>query len=71
MTDNILLSFVQICKVLLEAGICAADFASFFLPRLVPLAKDPVVNVRIATARAFRTIQMHGKLSRLSFILVY
>ncbi|KAI7878973.1 ARM repeat-containing protein [Lichtheimia hyalospora FSU 10163] len=54
------LIFVQICKVLLEAGICAADFASFFLPRLIPLAKDPVVNVRIATARAFRTIQMHA-----------
>ncbi|KAI9315825.1 armadillo-type protein [Dichotomocladium elegans] len=54
------LIFVQICRVLLEAGICAGDFASFFLPRLVPLAKDPVVNVRIATSRAIRTIQTHG-----------
>ncbi|KAI7849453.1 armadillo-type protein [Circinella umbellata] len=53
------LIFVQICRVLLEAGICAADFASFFLPRLVPLADDPVVNVRIATSRTIRTIQIH------------
>ncbi|KAI9275586.1 armadillo-type protein [Phascolomyces articulosus] len=53
------LIFVQICKVLLEAGICAADFASFFLPRLVPLADDPVVNVRIATSRTIRAIQIH------------
>ncbi|KAI8148941.1 armadillo-type protein [Fennellomyces sp. T-0311] len=53
------LIFVQICRVLLEAGICAADFASFFLPRLVPLADDPVVNVRIATSRTIRAIQIH------------
>lgn len=54
-------SFVQICKLLLEAGICAGDFASFFLPRLIPLAEDPIVNVRIATSRTIRAIQTHGK----------
>jgi serine/threonine-protein phosphatase 4 regulatory subunit 1 len=36
---------------LIESGIGASDFASFFLPRLAPLAFDPVVNVRIAASR--------------------
>ncbi|KAG2236492.1 hypothetical protein INT48_003283, partial [Thamnidium elegans] len=45
------LVFAQICKALIESGIGASDFASFFLPRLAPLAYDPVVNVRIAASR--------------------
>ncbi|KAF7725695.1 hypothetical protein EC973_009412 [Apophysomyces ossiformis] len=55
------LVFAQICKSLLEAGIYAGDFASFFLPRLAPLADDPIVNVRIAASRAIRAIYMNGK----------
>ncbi|CEP07968.1 hypothetical protein [Parasitella parasitica] len=50
------LVFAQICKALIEAGIGASDFASFFLPRLAPLAYDPVVNVRIAASRTIGTI---------------
>ncbi|KAI9285389.1 armadillo-type protein [Umbelopsis sp. AD052] len=48
--------FAQISKALLDAGISAWDFHSFFLPRLDMLANDLVVNVRIAVARAFKTI---------------
>ncbi|KAI8068870.1 armadillo-type protein [Thamnidium elegans] len=50
------LVFTQICRSLLDAGIHPADFASFFLPRLINLAKDPVVNVRIATSRTIQTL---------------
>ncbi|CAO0800068.1 unnamed protein product [Mucor circinelloides] len=50
------LVFAQICKALIDAGIGASDFASFFLPRLAPLAYDPVVNVRIAASRTIGTI---------------
>lgn len=50
------LVFAQICKALIESGIGASDFASFFLPRLAPLAYDPVVNVRIAASRTIGTI---------------
>ncbi|RCH88886.1 Serine/threonine-protein phosphatase 4 regulatory subunit 1 [Rhizopus stolonifer] len=32
------------------------DFASFFLPRIALLAKDPVVNVRIAVSKAMQTL---------------
>lgn len=53
--------FAQICKALIEAGIGASDFASFFLPRLAPLAYDPVVNVRIAASRTIGTIYTNGK----------
>lgn len=48
--------FTQICRSLLDAGINAADFASFFLPRLALLVKDPVVNVRIAASRTMHTL---------------
>ncbi|CAO3671906.1 unnamed protein product [Umbelopsis vinacea] len=48
--------FAQISKALLEAGISAWDFHSFFLPRLDILANDLVVNVRITVARAFQTV---------------
>ncbi|KAG0846607.1 hypothetical protein G6F17_013290 [Rhizopus arrhizus] len=48
--------FAHICQALIEAGINASDFASFFLPRLAPLAHDPVVNVRIAASRTIGTI---------------
>ncbi|KAI7872459.1 armadillo-type protein [Spinellus fusiger] len=50
------LVFAQICSALLETGLFSDIFAAFFLPRLAPLAKDPVVNVRIATARAIQAI---------------
>ncbi|KAI9363798.1 armadillo-type protein [Pilaira anomala] len=50
------LVFAQICKALIESGIGASDFASFFLPRLAPLAHDPVINVRIAASRTIGTI---------------
>ncbi|KAL7327508.1 hypothetical protein PS15p_205927 [Mucor circinelloides] len=50
------LVFTQICRSLLDAGINPADFASFFLPRLALLVKDPVVNVRIAASRAMHTL---------------
>ncbi|KAI8384178.1 armadillo-type protein [Blakeslea trispora] len=50
------LVFAQICKALIEAGIGASDFASFFLPRLAPLAYDSVVNVRIAASRTIGAI---------------
>ncbi|KAG1048929.1 hypothetical protein G6F43_008718 [Rhizopus delemar] len=50
------LVFAHICQALIEAGINASDFASFFLPRLAPLAHDPVVNVRIAASRTIGTI---------------
>ncbi|KAI9255493.1 armadillo-type protein [Sporodiniella umbellata] len=50
------LVFAHICQALIEAGIGASDFASFFLPRLAPLAHDPVVNVRIAASRTIGTI---------------
>ncbi|KAG2205706.1 hypothetical protein INT47_008063 [Mucor saturninus] len=50
------LVFAQICKALIQSGIGASDFASFFLPRLAPLAYDPVVNVRIAASRTIGTI---------------
>ncbi|KAL9549431.1 hypothetical protein MBANPS3_005213 [Mucor bainieri] len=50
------LVFTQICKSLLDAGINPTDFASFFLPRLALLVKDPVVNVRIAASRTMRTL---------------
>lgn len=53
--------FTQICRSLLDAGIHPADFASFFLPRLINLAKDPVVNVRIATSRTIQTLCCIGK----------
>ncbi|KAG0170867.1 Serine/threonine-protein phosphatase 4 regulatory subunit 1 [Apophysomyces sp. BC1034] len=58
------LVFAQICKSLLEAGIYAGDFASFFLPRLAPLAYDPIVNVRIAASRAIKTIYMNDSYQR-------
>ncbi|KAI9023008.1 armadillo-type protein [Phycomyces nitens] len=48
------LVFANICKMLLEVGITAADFGAFFVPRLGPLAYDPIVNVRIAAARTIR-----------------
>ncbi|RCI04856.1 Serine/threonine-protein phosphatase 4 regulatory subunit 1 [Rhizopus stolonifer] len=50
------LVFAQICRALIKAGIGASDFASFFLPRLAPLAYDPVVNVRIAASKTIGTI---------------
>ncbi|KAI8639234.1 armadillo-type protein [Parasitella parasitica] len=50
------LVFTQICRSLLDAGINPADFASFFLPRLALLVKDPVVNVRIAASRTIHTL---------------
>ncbi|KAI8638998.1 armadillo-type protein [Parasitella parasitica] len=56
LVNSLIYSFAQICKALIEAGIGASDFASFFLPRLAPLAYDPVVNVRIAASRAIGTI---------------
>lgn len=60
LTDGLLYRFAQICKALIEAGIGASDFASFFLPRLAPLAYDPVVNVRIAASRTIGTIYTNG-----------
>lgn len=59
---DILNRFAQICKALIESGIGASDFASFFLPRLAPLAYDLVVNVRIAASRTIGTIYTNGKL---------
>lgn len=56
-----LFRFAQISKALLEAGISAWDFHTFFLPRLDMLANDLVVNVRITVARAFETICDDGK----------
>ncbi|KAI8388520.1 armadillo-type protein [Radiomyces spectabilis] len=53
------LIFAQLCRTLLEAGISVGDFASFFLTRLVHLATDPVVNVRIATSRTMRAIYLN------------
>ncbi|CAO3606909.1 unnamed protein product [Mucor fragilis] len=50
------LVFTLICRSLLDAGINPADFASFFLPRLALLVKDPVVNVRIAASRTMHTL---------------
>ncbi|GAN10190.1 protein phosphatase 4 regulatory subunit 1 [Mucor ambiguus] len=50
------LVFTQICRSLLDAGINPADFASFFLPRLALLVKDPVVNVRIAASKTMHTL---------------
>ncbi|KAI8353612.1 armadillo-type protein [Choanephora cucurbitarum] len=50
------LVFAQICRCLLEAGISPVDFASFFLPRVSLLARDPVVNVRIAISRMMLTM---------------
>ncbi|KAI9470545.1 MAG: armadillo-type protein [Benjaminiella poitrasii] len=50
------LVFAQICKALVESGIGASDFASFFFPRLAPLATDPIVNVRISASRTIATI---------------
>lgn len=58
---RLVFSFAQICKALIESGIGASDFASFFLPRLAPLAYDPVVNVRIAASRTIGTIYTNGK----------
>lgn len=57
----IIVRFAHICQALIEAGIGASDFASFFLPRLAPLAHDPVVNVRIAASRTIGTIYTNGK----------
>ncbi|KAI8997081.1 armadillo-type protein [Pilobolus umbonatus] len=54
------LVFTQICRSLLQAGIDAGDFASFFLLRLLPLSKDRVVNVRIATSRTVYMICTFG-----------
>lgn len=62
--------FAQICQALIESGIGASDFASFFLPRLAPLAYDPVVNVRIAASRTIGTIYTNGKLIGFCFILL-
>lgn len=53
------LRFTQICRSLLEAGISAGDFASFFLSRLALLAVDEVVNVRIGTARTIRQVYLN------------
>ncbi|KAI8336174.1 armadillo-type protein [Chlamydoabsidia padenii] len=53
------LVFTQICRSLLEAGISAGDFASFFLSRLALLAVDEVVNVRIGTARTIRQVYLN------------
>ncbi|KAI8997783.1 armadillo-type protein [Pilobolus umbonatus] len=50
------LVFAQICQALIESGMSASNFASFFLPRLAPLAYDPVVNVRIAASRTVASI---------------
>ncbi|ORX50959.1 ARM repeat-containing protein [Hesseltinella vesiculosa] len=50
------LTFTLICRALLDMGISAGDFASFFLPRLKPLTEDPVVNVRIGASRTLRQI---------------
>lgn len=50
------LVFTSICRSLLEAGISSADFASFFLPRLASLSKDPVVNIRIAVSRTMKVL---------------
>jgi hypothetical protein len=54
-----LIRFTQICRSLLEAGISAGDFASFFLSRLALLAVDEVVNVRIGTARTIRQVYLN------------
>ncbi|KAG0192959.1 hypothetical protein DFQ28_006991 [Apophysomyces sp. BC1034] len=54
------LVFAQICQVLLNAGIGGDDFSKFFLPRLCPLAYDPVVNVRIAASYTIRMIYQQG-----------
>lgn len=53
--------FAQICKALIDAGIDASDFASFFLPRLAPLAYDPIVNVRIVASQTVGAIYTNGK----------
>lgn len=53
--------FAQICKALIDTGVDTSDFASFFLPRLAPLAYDPVVNVRIAASRTIGAIYKNGK----------
>jgi serine/threonine-protein phosphatase 4 regulatory subunit 1 len=61
--------FAQISKALLNAGISAWDFHSFFLPRLSILVNDVVVNVRISVARVFEGIcqdeEMRQSLSNL------
>ncbi|KAI8099944.1 armadillo-type protein [Halteromyces radiatus] len=53
------LVFTQICRSLLDAGISAGDFASFFLSRLAPLAVDNIINVRIGTARTIRQLYLN------------
>ncbi|KAM3581457.1 hypothetical protein VKS41_006283 [Umbelopsis sp. WA50703] len=50
--------FAQTCSALIASGISVSDFAAFFLPRLEPLASDPVVNVRIAASRTVRALCM-------------
>ncbi|KAI8389312.1 armadillo-type protein [Blakeslea trispora] len=60
------LVFAQICRCLLEAGISSVDFASFFLPRVSLLARDPVVNVRIAISRmALSMLSIDGYIKEL------
>lgn len=54
------LSFAQTCSALIASGISVSDFSAFFLPRLEPLASDPVVNVRIAASRTVRALCMTG-----------
>ncbi|KAI8381397.1 armadillo-type protein [Radiomyces spectabilis] len=56
------LVFAHICEALLNSQISARDVGTFFLPRLDILAKDPVVNVRIAVARAFHIIYINQTL---------
>lgn len=55
-TPFVFIRFTNICRSLLEAGISSADFASFFLPRLASLSKDPVVNIRIAVSRTMKVL---------------
>ncbi|KAI8879289.1 ARM repeat-containing protein [Backusella circina FSU 941] len=52
--------FAQICGSLIEVGINTADFTSFFLPRLVSLAADPIVNVRIVVSRMLYILYTSG-----------
>lgn len=58
--SSIVFSFAQICGSLIEVGINTADFTSFFLPRLVSLAADPIVNVRIVVSRMIYILYTSG-----------
>ncbi|KAI9287464.1 armadillo-type protein [Umbelopsis sp. AD052] len=50
--------FAHTCSAMIASGISVSDFSAFFLPRLEPLASDPVVNVRIAASRTVRALCM-------------